>query len=202
MKESNGTKDIQCCRADIPLSDAQLKEIANLIYDTDLHIYPAMFRTKQEAEVVIPKMIRAGDKMFRPENMFIAMKGTEIIGVLIWIRGPLQWDKRIFEKCGGRAEYINRLAIEYFSLFDEASTDMASMVRISVKKELHGKHIGSLLMDTFINAETGPYQLFVLANNEEALPFFQEKGFVIRETRPGFSLDNQPLPCFWMVKRA
>ena len=78
----------------------------------------------------------------------------------------------------GRAEHIDRVVMEYFSLFAEAPMNMASMVRISVQKELRGKHIGSLLMDGFLEAEQGPYQLFVLANNTEAIPFFQSKGFV------------------------
>jgi len=200
MAERNSVKDIRCRKANMPLTDEQLKEIASLIYDTDQFIYPAMFSSRQEAEIVLPKMIRAGDQMFRRENMFVAMQGSNVAGVLIWIRGPLQWNKKIYEKCGGRAEHIDRVVMEYFSLFAEAPSNMASMVRISVQKELRGKHIGSLLMDGFLEAEQGPYQLFVLANNTEAIPFFQSKGFVIRETRPGFSLDYQILPCYWMVK--
>lgn len=184
----------------MPLTYTQLKEIAGLIYDTDQFIYPAMFSSRQEAEAVLPKMIRAGDQMFRSENFFVAMNGAHVVGVLVWMRGPLQWNKKIYEKCGGRAEHIDRVVMEYFSLFAEAPADMASMVRISVQKEKRGNRIGSLLMDTFMEAEKGPYQLFVLANNTEAIPFFQGKGYGIRETRPGFSLDYQVLPCYWMVK--
>ena len=145
MAERNSVKGIRCRRANMPLTEEQLKEIASLIYDTDQFIYPAMFSSRQEAEIVLPKMIRAGDQMFRRENMFVAMQGSNVAGVLIWIRGPLQWNKKIYEKCGGRAEHIDRVVMEYFSLFAEAPTNMASMVRISVQKELRGKHIGSLL---------------------------------------------------------
>ena len=193
-------KDILFRKADARLSDEQLKEIAALIYDTDPHIYPAMFTSRQEAEVIIPKMIRARDQMFRPENMFLAMQGTKVIGILLWIRGPLKWSKKIYEKCGGKAEYIDRVVMEYFNLFTEAPSNMASMIRISIQEEMRGKQIGSFLMDAFMEVEQGPYQLFVLANNKDAVSFFQGKGLQIRETRPGFSLDYQPLPCFWMVK--
>lgn len=202
MAERNSLKDIIYRRADTPLSDAQLKEIAGLIYDTDLYIYPAMFASRQEAETIIPKMIRAGDQMFKRENLFLAMTGAKIAGVLVWTRGPLQWNKKIYEKCGGRAEHIDRVVVEYFSLFAEAPANMTTMVRISVKKELRGNHIGSQLMNTFLEAEKGPYQLFVLSNNTEAISFFQGKGFIIRETRPGFSLDYQVPPCFWMIRKA
>lgn len=192
--------NIICRRADKPLSDVQLKEIAGLIYDSDPYIYPAMFESRRHAENIIPKMIRAGDQMFKCDNIYAAMDGTKIAGVLVWIRGPLQWNKKIYEKCGGRAKHIDRVVMEYFNLFEEAPSDMNTMVRISVKKELQGNHIGSLLMQTFMEAEQGPYQLFVLSNNAEAISFFQKKGFRIRETRPGFSLDYQVPPCFWMTK--
>jgi ribosomal protein S18 acetylase RimI-like enzyme len=92
--------------------------------------------------------------------------------------------------------------MEYFNLFEEAPANMNTVVRISVKKELQGNGIGSQLMQTFMEAEQGPYQLYVLSNNTEALSFFQEKGFRIRETRPGFSLDYQVPPCFWMIRGA
>jgi GNAT superfamily N-acetyltransferase len=192
--------NIICRRADKPLSDVQLKEIAGLIYDSDPYIYPAMFESRRHAENIIPKMIRAGDQMFKCDNIYAAMDGTKIAGVLVWMRGPLQWNKKIYEKCGGRAKHIDRVVMEYFNLFEEAPSDMNTMVRISVKKELQGNHIGSMLMQTFMEAEQGPYQLFVLSNNAEAISFFQKKGFRIRETRPGFSLDYQVPPCFWMTK--
>ena len=187
-------------RGDQSLSDTQLKEIAGLIYDTDRYIYPAMFNTRQESEIVLPRMIRAGDQMFRYENLFVAMDGSKVAGVLIWMRGPLMWDKKIYEQCGGRAKYIDRVVMEYFSLFGEAPENMVSMVRISVREDLRGNGIGSLLMNTFLEEVKGPYQLFVLSDNMRAISFFQGKGFRIRETRPGFSLDYQVPPCFWMTR--
>ena len=109
--------NIICRRADKPLSDVQLKEIAGLIYDSDPYIYPAMFESRRHAENIIPKMIRAGDQMFKCDNIYAAMDGTKIAGVLVWMRGPLQWNKKIYEKCGGRAKHIDRVVMEYFNLF-------------------------------------------------------------------------------------
>jgi len=202
MAKLNGIKGIKCIRADSHLSEEQLKEISGMIYDSDPYIYPAMFASRQEAETVIPKMICARDQMFRRENLFVALDGTKVAGVLLWMRGPLTWDKKIYEKCGGRAKYIDRVVREYFDLFAETPPDTASLIRISAAKETRGNGIGSLLMDTFFGAEKGPWQLYVLSNNMEAILFFQERGFSIRETRPGFSLDYQAPPCYWMVKKS
>jgi ribosomal protein S18 acetylase RimI-like enzyme len=192
---------IQCRRADKGLSDRQLQEIAGLIYDTDPYIYPAMFKDRKEAEIVLPRMIRSGDRIFRTEHMFIAVDEKEVIGVLLWKRGPVSWNTAVYEKCGGNGEHIARVVREYFNLFAETKDNTATMVRIGVREDMRRNHIGSLLMETFMQEEAGPYELYVLINNTEAVRFFEKDGFRIRETRPGFSLDYSAYPCYWMVRK-
>lgn len=192
--------DIQYRRAGRSLSDRQLQAIAGLIYDSDPYIYPAMFRDKKQAEAVLPAMIRAEDPIFRTGNMFVAAEGDEIAGVLLWKRGPVQWDPAVYAKCGGKGRYIARVVQEYFRLFDETPTDAATAVRIAVRKDLRRQRIGSRLMNAFMREEPGPYELYVLMNNTAAVDFFTFQGFRIRETRPGFSLDYSAYPCYWMVK--
>ncbi len=192
---------IQCMRADNSLSDRQLQEIGGLIYDTDQYIYPAMFKDRQEAERVLSGMIRSGDQMFRTENLLIAADGKDIAGALLWKRGPMQWNPAVYEKCGGNAEHIVRVVREYFHLFAETAADTVSVVRIGVRQEMRGKQIGRMLMDMLMREEAGPYELYVLINNLDAVRFFESEGFRIRETRPGFSLDYSAYPCYWMVKR-
>ena len=85
QKRKSRMSDIICRRADKHLTEGQLKDIAALIYDTDLYIYPAMFADRQEAETVLPKMIRAGDPMFRRENLFLTMQGTKVVGILLCV---------------------------------------------------------------------------------------------------------------------
>ena len=55
-------------------------------------------------------------------------------------------------------------------------------------------------METFMREEPGPYELYVLMKNTDAIRFFEGMGFSIRETRPGFSLDYSEYPCFWMIR--
>ena len=106
----------------------------------------------------------------------------------------------MYEKCGGNSEHIVRVVREYYNLLAETAVNTATMIRISVRKDLLGNGIGSLLMDTFMREEPGPYELYVLMDHTDAVHFFKEKGFSVRETRPGFSLDYSAYPCFWMVK--
>ena len=54
QKRKSRMSDVICRRADKHLTEGQLKDIAALIYDTDLYIYPAMFADRQEAETVLP----------------------------------------------------------------------------------------------------------------------------------------------------
>lgn len=190
---------IQCRRADDKITDRQLQTIAGLIYDTDQYIYPAMFKNRQEAETVLPRMMKSGDPIFSTENLYVAADGKDVVGALFWKRGPVLWNTDVYEKCGGGAENISRVAKEYFQLFAETSLKTASVVRIGVRENRRGQGIGHLLMDTFMRDEPGPYELYVLIDNTEAIRFFTEKGFMIWETRPGFSLDYSAYPCYWMV---
>lgn len=43
------------------ISESNYKEIADLIYETDPYIYPAMFLNRSNATVMIPELIRYND---------------------------------------------------------------------------------------------------------------------------------------------
>lgn len=181
-------------------TDEQLKDIAGLIYDTDPYIYPAMFESRENAQVVIPKMIKAGDSMFRPESLFLAMEKDEVIGLILWIKGALKWDRTIYDRSGGNSPYIDRVCQEYFASYSETPENIISIINVCVKEKTRGKGIGSRMMDSFLESTQGPYELFVLADNPAAVKLYEKKGFRIVETRQGFSLESNELPCHRMIR--
>lgn len=181
-------------------TDEQLKDIAGLIYDTDPYIYPTMFESRENAQVVIPKMIKAGDSMFRPESLFLAMEKDEVIGLILWIKGALKWDRTIYDRSGGNSPYIDRVCQEYFASYSETPDNIISIINVCVKEKTRGKGIGSRMMDSFLESTQGPYELFVLANNPAAVKLYEKKGFRIVETRQGFSLESNELPCHRMIR--
>lgn len=55
-----------------------------------------MFLNRSNATVMIPELIRYNDAMFDIQNMYVAMEENEIIGIILWKKGPLEWSKEKF----------------------------------------------------------------------------------------------------------
>jgi hypothetical protein len=76
------------------LSSDELEDIAKLIYSTDEYIYPDMFGSETIATAVLPKVLQAGsDPMFHKKNLFICRAGNRVVGIILWIKGSLNWNK-------------------------------------------------------------------------------------------------------------
>lgn len=51
------------------------EKLAELIYETDPYIYPAMFQNKEDAIKILAATIKRGDdNLFKKENIFVAKK--------------------------------------------------------------------------------------------------------------------------------
>ena len=183
------------------LTGQQLEDIAELIYETDPYIYPAMFSSKEEAMNIIPKMIEAEDSMFNLENFFLAEKDNRIVALILWHRGPLKWSDNIYCACGGKSPYIKKVKTGYFDSYADIPHDMASIINVCVNRSMRNQHVGNILIDAFIKMISGPYELFVLEDNTSAIKLYENKGFVVTETLQGFTVDNLDLPCLKMEKQ-
>ena len=80
------------------ISDEHLEQIAELIYDTDKYIFPDMFGCKAYAKKVLKYLFRKDvDGMFNLDNLFVYRSKGEIVGVILWNKGPLR-HKRILRE--------------------------------------------------------------------------------------------------------
>ena len=181
-------------------TDRQLADIAGLIYDTDPYIYPAMFSSREEAVSIIPKMIIGGDHMFSPENLFIAEIDDSAIGMILWHRGSMEWDKTKYLENGGHSPYIDEVNNRYFSSYATIPSDIVSILNVCTS--VRGKGVGSKILDAFMDRVTGPFELYVLAENTVAIELYKKKGFVIAEVLQGFSIPSRDLPCYKMELNA
>ena len=175
-----------------------LSDIAGLIYDTDPYIYPAMFSSREDAVHIIPKMIMGGDNMFSPNNLFIAEANDSVIGIILWHRGGLEWNDRVYRESGGHSPYIDEVNRRYFSSYKAISSDTVSILNVCTS--VRGKGVGGKILDVFINETPGPYELYVLADNEAAIELYKKKGFTITEELQGFSIPPKDLPCYKMER--
>lgn len=178
----------------------QLLDIAGLIYDTDPYIYPAMFDCKTNAETIISGMFLAGDSMFCFDNLFTATEDDRVIGIILWKRGPLNWNPNKFIQCGGNPEGVESVKKEYFDTYKQTEPETVSMINICVSETARGKGAGRKMMEAFFKEVPGPYELVVLKDNSVAVHLYEKMGFVITDTYWGFGRPDMKVECFQMVR--
>ena len=201
--------EIKCMQLTDPrdYTESQLKDIAALIYQTDPYIYPAMFRSQENAELLIPELILRGDSMFCAENLFVSMAADTIVGIILWHKGPLDWDPGLLNEieCAYGIEQSPYLALakeKYFCSYNNAPEDRISIINVCTKSDFRNVGIGSILLHSFIeeHRECRQFELYVLADNLRAIHLYQKCGFSAVECLQGFSIDNRDLPCLRMLK--
>lgn len=197
----------QLCSNDY-LSTQQLKEIAGLIYDTDPYIYPAMFKSKSDALQLLPEMFRNGDKMFALDNLFVAQTGNHIIGLILWVKGPLFWNDNVFLACADKenimvSKHLHNVKGQYFSSYRNMNKDEVSIINVFVEKQFRKNGIGKDMLKAFFREaqiKDCRCELYVLSNNLPALQLYRDNGFSIVNETSGFSIEKEKPRCFRMVR--
>lgn len=192
--------NITCNSLRANAEDEQLRAVAGMIYDTDPYIYPAMFASREEAIDIIPLMIRSGDSMFCPENLFVAEAEQHVVGIILWHKGPLIWETDVYHRCGGHSMFIEKVRDGYFSSYQNVPEDTVSLINICVRSDTRGQGIGGQMLDAFFRETPGSSELYVLADNQRAIRLYQTKGFHITKQLEGFSLEVKKPLCYKMER--
>lgn len=209
MINSNNVKYYQLKNTD-SLTENNIREIAKLIYNTDPYIYPALFVDEENAQLHISELIRENDSMFCRENLFVAVNNDTIVGIVLWIKGNVVWDSDKFIDCAKKSgakisQYVDRVNNEYFDLYSNISDDTITIINACVSSSTRGFGIGKQLLDKFIctTAELcDKYELCVIANNKVAVSLYKKIGFSIVEEYNGFTVSNEELPCYKMIRNS
>ena len=190
------------------LSLQQLKEIAELIYDTDPYIYPAMFNSKSEALQLLPELFRNGDKMFALDNLFVAQMDKHIIGLILWVKGPLLWNDNVLLECADKknllvSKHLNVVKGQYFSSYRNTDKNEVSIINVCVETQFRKNGIGKGMLEAFFREtriKDCRCELYVLSNNISAIQLYRDYGFNIVNEIPGFSTEEKKPRCFRMVR--
>ena len=200
------------------LSPDQKREIAELIFDTDSFIYPALFAgnrdPKENARQLIPHLLeKETDTMFCKDNLFACYYKDQIIGLILWVRGELFWDYKQFVQeavsiginlSPKNVEAVSNAYIgnRYTSVKENEETKI-SLINVCVNESFRGKGIGSFLMDSFIRQHSEEaMELCVLKENDSAVQLYLRKNFAITNESPGFSLEEEKPVCYEMHRKA
>lgn len=187
------------------IGDHNLIRIAEMIYNTDPYIYPCLFRCKEDALRLLPKVIlRGDDQMFRLSNFYIAEDHGITVGMILWHKGPLNWDARpLCETAAAEgislSPHLPLVQKQYFEAYKEVPLNTISLVNVSVSPQCQRRGIGTRLLKSFVSEHMGEkMELYVLADNTPARKMYQSIGFQTIHVSQGFSSDNRELPCLQM----
>lgn len=198
------------------LTGEQYKAVSTLVYETDPYIYPALFESNltplEAANKILPSVFRHGDDgMFCKENLYVYMSGEDIVGLILWNKGPMKWNPSLFfmvaQNSGVQLVEENVIAVSKDYVDDKYSEDTRlaeqgiSLINICVDGRMRGQGIGRRMMTDFIMEHPNePMELCVLADNASAIKLYENMGFKIVNEAPGFSLTEQK-PKVYDMKR-
>ena len=198
------------------ISKTQYRAISTLIYETDPYIYPALFEGNLPAEEaavkILPSVFEHGnDAMFRKENLYVYLSGDEIVGLILWNKGKLNWNPSLFymvaQDAGVQLNEENVIAVskgyvaDKYSIESEATEQSISLINICVDKRMRGQGIGRKMMTAFMaEHKAEPMELCVLADNPGAIRLYENMGFKITNCALGFSLSESKPKCYDMTR--
>ena len=198
------------------ISKAQYKAISTLIYETDPYIYPALFEgnlpAEEAAAKILPSVFEHGnDTMFCKENLYVYLSGDEIVGLILWNKGKLNWNPSLFymvaQDAGVQLIEENVLAVSKGYVADKYSNESEeleqslSLINICVDYRMRGKRIGRNMMTAFMEEHTAePMELCVRADNLDAIRLYENMGFRITNEATGFSLSESKPKCYDMIR--
>ncbi len=196
----------QLHNADI-LSAVQLEQLAGLIYDTDYLIYPAMFNSRDEALRVLSEALKKEDAMFCLDNCYVAMYNKVFVGLILWHRGPLLWDRDKYYSClkeldVSSTELLDQVASDYLESYSDIREDTVALINVCTDEGYRGNGIGGKLLHDFINSFGEPYifDLHVLAENPPALAIYGREGFFVVDTDQAYLSNDENELCHHMMK--
>ena len=200
----------------ISLTEQQYRSIAALVYDTDPYIYPAMFGEgnlgkKNCVKILTSVYKRNLDSMFCLNNLFIAKNNNNIVGIVLWNRGTLQWNYDILLDVANELDIsldvtkLNMAKKQYFN--DNYSDDVShgdgvSILNVCVESSWRNQGIGKRILAAFINDHIDEsINLCVIVDNKNAVELYKKMGFIIEKEYMGFSTEDEKPRCYEMILR-
>lgn len=185
--------------SDLSYSD-NFKEVASLIYGTDPFIYPTAFENEKRARQIIPHLIKEQNGLFSKNNILVARVKRKVVGMIVFADDAT--DASYFPDNLGFPESFSDVNKEYFSHIHDMITDQKTvyLACICVDRSYHGKHIGGLMLQSFINRMSGKdIILDVIADNIPAIKLYEKFGFVAVEEKDGYSYKEKPPKVISMI---
>lgn len=196
-----------------------LNKIANLIYQTDNEIYPALFgEDKKEAEIKLAKLIAQEDGFFSYNNILILVKtekrnniNQEVIkAALLYNDGQTKYlwnENKISKILKTNSDSFYDVSKKYFSKYSKKYSNKIEVIalvvdkdsrRTETKKHYYGFFLLNQLSTLFCDI---PIYLEVLENNAGAHELYEKRLlFKDIDSYPGYSYNKEPISAQRMIR--
>lgn len=179
-----------------------LKQIAELIYLTDVYIYPYWFNTIENAINELTEIVESEDTIYSYKNCVVAKADNKIVGVIVFFddgsnidNDYSKWNKSF------NADYTIKNYIK--PLIDECKKfKFVSIPNVAVLPEYRRCGIATKMFEkVFSLYKNKPFVLEVLEENVPALKLYQKLGFKIDKEYNGFNGKGLPQPKVMEMKK-
>lgn len=193
------------------LTPAQAQQIAGRLFSSDRYILSSVFHSYSHAMVLLGNLLLLGnDTIFAPQNIHCAYCGDRIIGVLLFVKGAVEWSA---DQLREEAVYlgttlkdpIKLVESEYFPSYGPADQDTITILDDNIDPlwDSADGRVASGLMADFLGKYGKSYriQAHVLQETREAIALYRANGFRrVGDPFPGFSTSDEKPVCFLMQR--
>lgn len=183
MNKNNILKKITIRKAN---KNDNLKQISELIYNTDPYIYPYWFESLDNCKKILPKLILEDNFIFNINTIYIAINNetNEIIGLssIIDKSTNLKYNYDNLSQNKNTTHTIKNYILPMINTIE--TKNIATITNMCIKKEFRNMHIGYNLLKTVIeeyknknNHNIKFIEFDVLAHNPSAIKLYQNLGF-------------------------
>lgn len=177
-----------------------LKKVSSLIYDTNPSVYSAMFGDREAALAIMSDVLtNDSDRVFCADNCYVAAIDERVMGVVLWVRGLVDWDSDSLERIAARRgiDLPNSLSVaaeSYFenSAFGSAANDVI-ILGVCTDASYRRLGIGEALLRSFIGMLEPGSKLRLCVSREDVatISLCRKMGFSVVEDSHGISLGEE-----------
>ncbi len=154
------------------IPDHNLQKIAQLLYDANRNIYNDLFGCQEIAEDIIPKLLKSGkDAMFNLDNIFVCMLNGDIVCLLFFLKGPLQWGPRELKN---QLSYripktFDNIVNQYNESFGDVDKNTISIFSICASDNDQRESIETAMLTAFRNAHAREKMVAYVSESDSAM---------------------------------
>jgi len=168
-----------------------LDAVAELVYDTDVYLFPFLFGARKRALPILRELIRLNANSFSHRYIQVYEGEGRVQAILIG------YDHREIDQKAEEGDFKSVLSVidqilmvpKYWILqpfMDKSDVTGVYIQNVCVAAEHRGKGIGSLLIRNFCETHPSDVWLDVELGNKAALQLYQRLGFCIASKKSVF----------------